>query len=72
MRTYATLVRHLDRHDYEYIKYKAKSRRTTLKDLASKCGCSYKQFYLSFRGYEATEIAEKLLELGYELKEVSW
>lgn len=70
MKTYAKLVRYLDRVDYEDIKFQAKARRTNLKDLAVKCGCTYKQFYRSFTGGEATKIAEKLLTLGYELKEV--
>lgn len=71
MKTYAILKRVLDRNDYEDIKWQAKTRRATLKNLATKCGCTYKQFYSYFRGNrDSTKVAETLLALGYELKEV--
>jgi len=71
MKTYAVLKRVLDRNDYEDIKWQAKTRRTTLKTLASKCGCTYKQFYRYFNSKgDSTMVAETLLALGYELKEV--
>lgn len=69
MKTSSRLVRTLDKTDYEDVKWQAKTRRTTIKTLATKCGCSYKQFYRYFKGIDATKVVDVLLQLGYELKE---
>ena len=71
MKTYAVLKRVINRNDYEDIKFQAKVRGTPLKELAVRCGYTYKQFYRSFDGKsDNAELVEALLTLGYELKEI--
>lgn len=70
MKTYAVIKRELDFDDYYHIKAQAKARGTFVKELANRCGLTYRQFIRYFWGYkDSTKIAEQLLALGYELIE---
>jgi hypothetical protein len=70
MRTYAVVIRVLNKDDYYHIKAQAKLRGEYIKELSARCGLTYKQFIRYFSdSRDSTTLAEQLLAIGYELIE---
>lgn len=70
MKTTAQILRFFEKGDYAIIKEQARARKIRINALAKKCGYNYAQFKRILDGkYEGTELAQKLLSMGYELVE---